>query len=108
MLREERERERERETERELVEERGGGEERACTCVTVCFSLVSCIGKARKFSLFKKTSSKDDLLSGGSGKFERSSGRGKRKTSKGSSSRDSSLDGLSSDVSKTTNTSSRC
>ena len=56
-------------------------------------------GKSRKFSLFKKTSSKDDLLSGGSGRFERSSGRGKRKTSKGSSSRDSSLDGLSSDVS---------
>lgn len=64
-------------------------------------SISPCIGKIRKFSLFKKTSSKDDLLSGGSGRFERSSGRGKRKTSKGSSSRDSSLDGLSSDVSKT-------
>ena len=65
-------------------------------------SFLSCLvhaGKSRKFSLFKKTSSKDDLLSGGSGRFERSSGRGKRKTSKGSSSRDSSLDGLSSDVS---------
>ena len=65
------------------------------------FSLLFHVGKSRKFSLFKKTSSKEDLLSGGSGRFERSSGRGKRKTSKGSSSRDSSLDGLSSDVSKT-------
>ena len=63
-------------------------------------SLLLYAGKTRKFSLFKKTSSKDDLLSGGSGRFERSSGRGKRKTSKGSSSRDSSLDGLSSDVNK--------
>ena len=76
--------------------------ERENICMsTLYFSLLFHVGKSRKFSLFKKTSSKEDLLSGGSGRFERSSGRGKRKTSKGSSSRDSSLDGLSSDVSKT-------
>ena len=68
-------------------------------CTNGSLSCLVHAGKSRKFSLFKRTSSKDDLLSGGSGRFERSSGRGKRKTSKGSSSRDSSLDGLSSDVS---------
>ena len=82
-------RERERERERE----------RKKKFTSLSFPVISSpAGKSRKFSLFKR-SSRDDLVSGGSGRFERSSSRGKRKTSKGSSSRDSSLDGLSSDVS---------
>lgn len=66
----------------------------------VMLLIFSCVGKSRKLASLFRRSSKEDLLSSGSGRFERSSGRGKRKTSKGSSSRDSSLDGLSSDVSE--------